>query len=111
MDISVSHTFGIKCLNQPVALYIAAYDTFSFEVNGQKGTGTDNAKDYSFSVPTTGIACGNLWGDLGQQVKLNINITNTNDFWKWGCSGDQAGVVFGIISPDCPACSIGKYFE
>ena len=49
-------------------------------------------------------------GNLGKQIKLTIDAKNNADAGKTGCQGNPGGLVFAVVSNDCP-CSSGNYYD
>lgn len=58
MNITVKHEFTIKCLNEPLKLYISADNWYVFQLLGTTGNGTDWSPPKEFSVSTVGVSCG-----------------------------------------------------
>ena len=57
MNITVEETFTIKCLNEPMKVYIAADNWYTSEILGVLGTGNNWAASEIYNIPTIGIAC------------------------------------------------------
>lgn len=58
MNLRVAHDLYIKCLNQPLTVYMMCDNYFSFELNGATGADGGWGGAFSYSVPTTNVACG-----------------------------------------------------
>jgi hypothetical protein len=58
MNITVYENFTIKCLNEPMTVYIAADNYYTATMLNITGSGNDWSASEVYVVPTTDIACG-----------------------------------------------------
>lgn len=60
MDLNIKHSFGLKCLNQPLTVYITADNVYSFSLNSASASGGNWQAVDSYSVSTAGYSCGTV---------------------------------------------------
>lgn len=99
----------MPCAGQDIQLMITADNSFTSELNGVTGQGSDFTTYQTYTIPTSNVPCGSSFNNSGQALVLNVNASNSDQ--GQGCANNPEGLIFAVTTADCRSCLSGSFYS